>query len=115
LFVEIGIEEEADHAEDAVHGGADLVGHVGEEFAFEAGGLEGGVAGGFEFLFHFLAEVDIDAGAAEAVDVALAIADEAILDEHGDSGTVLAAEGALEGLVEGHLAGDLESNGVAGD
>ena len=48
---QLGIEEEAGHADDAVHGRADLVAHVGEELALGAGGDERGVAGGTKFGF----------------------------------------------------------------
>ncbi len=40
LAVELGIEKEAGHAENAVHGGADFVADVGDEFRLEAGGLD---------------------------------------------------------------------------
>ena len=40
LAGEFGIEEQAGHAEDAVHGGADFVADVGDEFGFEPRGLE---------------------------------------------------------------------------
>jgi hypothetical protein len=46
-LVEFGAHEQGGESEDAVHGGADLVAHGGEEFAFDAGLGEGFVAGLF--------------------------------------------------------------------
>ena len=45
--VELGIQQQAAHADDGVHGGADLVAHHGQE------GALGGI-GGLGFLFGFL-------------------------------------------------------------
>ena len=42
LGVEVGIERQLGHAEDAVHGRADFVAHVGQEIAL---GLVGGYGG----------------------------------------------------------------------
>ncbi len=42
---EVGLEQEADHAEDAVHGGADFVAHFGQEGGFGAVGGFGGFTG----------------------------------------------------------------------
>jgi hypothetical protein len=44
------VEGELGHAEDAVHGRADLVAHRGQEVGLEAGGIDGGIAGGRERL-----------------------------------------------------------------
>ncbi len=44
----VGIEQQTGHADDAVHGRADLVAHVGQEFALGIGGCFGG---GNHFLF----------------------------------------------------------------
>ena len=43
--VEVGVEQEVGHADDAVHGGADLVAHVGEEVGLEPRRLGRLVAG----------------------------------------------------------------------
>ena len=40
VLVERGVEQQAGHADDAVHGGADLVAHVGQELALELGAGE---------------------------------------------------------------------------
>ena len=40
------------HADDAIHGGADLMAHVGQELRFQAGIFEGLVAGESQLLFH---------------------------------------------------------------
>jgi len=81
-LVELGVGEDAGHADDAVHGGADFVAHDGEEFALGAlGGLR--LAGEFllvgdgkhkaglalaEFLLVALAGGDVDEGDDEAVE-----------------------------------------------
>jgi hypothetical protein len=44
LGSEVGVEEEAGHADDPVHRGADLVAHVGQEVGLQARGLERGLA-----------------------------------------------------------------------
>ncbi len=49
LGIEIALLERLRHAEHAVERRADLMAHVGEEFALGAGGRLGGVARGFEF------------------------------------------------------------------
>ena len=46
LDVQIGVEQEARHADDAVHRGADLVAHVGEELALRLGPRLGRLLGG---------------------------------------------------------------------
>ena len=43
LLVQLGVEEQAGHARDRIHGGANLMAHVGQEFGFDPRGLERGV------------------------------------------------------------------------
>ena len=42
---ELGAQGKLRHTDDAVHGRADLVAHVGQELGLEARGLEGGLPG----------------------------------------------------------------------
>ena len=48
------VQEQARHADDPVHGGADLVAHVRQELALERGGAQGRVAGLGEFFLNAL-------------------------------------------------------------
>jgi hypothetical protein len=47
---ELGVHEQFRRADDAVHGGADLVAHVGQKLALEAAGLFGDHAGLMQFF-----------------------------------------------------------------
>ena len=40
------VQHQADHADDTVHGGADLMAHVGQELALQASGFLGALFGG---------------------------------------------------------------------
>ena len=55
------VQHEFRHAEQAVHGSADLMAHVGQEFALGAAGGFGGFLGLFEFPFGALALGDVTA------------------------------------------------------
>ncbi len=97
-----GVEEEAGHADDAVHRGADLVRHGGEEVALGAGG-----------------GVGLDLGAAE-----FALGLDALGDVGGEEDVVFEASvGGVDGLeVDGEVvvaagagaAGEVGGEGVAG-
>ncbi len=71
LVAERGFEQQAGHGDDAVHGRADFVAHVGQKFGLGAGGGFGGDAGGVQFavgagqfvLEMFGAQGGADAGA----------------------------------------------------
>jgi len=56
---ERGAEEELGHADDAVHGGADLVAHGGEKFALGLGGVFGGEFGLLEGTLGVFARGDV--------------------------------------------------------
>lgn len=60
LWGEVGLEEEIGHADNAIHGSAELVAHIGEELTFgDIGGLgaHGGLA---QLIFGAAAHVDIN-------------------------------------------------------
>ena len=62
------LQEQAGHGDDAVHGGADFVAHVGQELGLGAGGGFGGEAGGEQFpvgLGQFVLQVLGAQGGAE--------------------------------------------------
>ena len=59
LVVERGVENELGHAEDAVHRGADLVAHVGEEIAFGTVGRLGRLLRLQQLEFALLALGDV--------------------------------------------------------
>ena len=67
--IEWGIEQQAGHADYRVHRGADLVAHVGQEFALGAVGGFGDILGLLQGPCRFLALADImqDAGEAWAI------------------------------------------------
>ena len=64
---EVGVLQEAGHADHAVHGGADLVAHVGHELGLEAEGLLGLAAGRDE-------HVDVLGHGGHALDTPLGVA-----------------------------------------
>ena len=49
LHAQLRVDQQARHADDAVHGRADFVAHVGQELALGLGGTQGGVARAGEF------------------------------------------------------------------
>ncbi len=57
--VQVGLEGQLRHAEDAVHGRADFVAHVGQEVALGAVGLFGRKFGFDQLDLHLLALVDL--------------------------------------------------------
>jgi hypothetical protein len=56
--VEGGFEGEFGHADDRVHGGADLVAHIGDKLAFGLVGRLGGRQRLFEVVFGLLTHAD---------------------------------------------------------
>ena len=99
--------EEVGEAEDGGHGGADFVGHVGEELAFGSGGLLGFFLGAAEFLLGFLAAGDIEVGADDAERFAVFVAfDDLSAAEEPDPTAVLMAE-AVFVFVGGGFAGEV--------
>ena len=70
-----GLHEEAGHADDAVHGGADFVRHRGEELALGAGGFVGLGLGAAELGLGFDAGGDVGLDGDEVFDVAAGAAD----------------------------------------
>ena len=102
-FVEFGFGEEAGHADDAVHGGADFVRHVGEELAFGFGGVFGADDGFAEF-----GGAGGDGGLEDAgafLEVALAVGDDGGGGGEGEEGE---ADDAGDGAVEGGGDGEVE-------
>ena len=57
--VELGVQQQLRHADDAVHGRPDLVAHVGQEVALGAGGRQRLVAGASQVLFGPLPGRDV--------------------------------------------------------
>ena len=57
---ELCLEGQFRHADDSVHGRADFVAHVGQEFAFGAAGGFRGLFRVLQFLFRVLALGDIE-------------------------------------------------------
>ncbi len=126
--VELGLEQEAGHADDAVHGRADFVAHVGEELALGAVAGLGHVAGLDELLLVLDAlgdvargqgvhELAFDLGAVEG-DLggeAAALARDGLGLDEGERGGVglAAAKGALAGLVEEAGRGEEAVEGLA--
>ena len=75
LFVgERGVEKKARHADDAVHGRADLVGHGGEELALGAGGVVGLGLGAAEGGFRLDARGDVGSDGDEVFEEAVLVA-----------------------------------------
>ena len=56
---ELGVQDQLGHADDAVHRGADLVAHVGEELALGPAGRLGGLLGAAQFLLGPLPHADV--------------------------------------------------------
>ncbi len=79
--------------------------HVGEEFAFEPDGIEGGIARSFKFRLHLLPEVNIETRGADAMDATVSVPDKPILHQDGHSRAVFAPESPFKRL-ERHFAGD---------
>ena len=75
--VELRVEHQFRHAHDAVHGRADFMAHVGQEFALGAVGRFGRFLGALQIRFGFLAVGDVDVHADDFGDVSLFIQDRA--------------------------------------
>ena len=63
--VQLGIEQQAGHADDAIHRRADLVAHIGQEFALQPRRLERGIAGAGDRLLGLAPGGDVDDRALE--------------------------------------------------
>ena len=88
--VELGVEQQVGHADDAVHGRADLMAHVGEELAL-------GPVGGLRLHGHFVGPgvrlFELFVGAADPLLRAFASGDVAGHVDRADHATVLVAQG----------------------
>ena len=71
---EVGVEEQVRHADDAVHGRANLVAHVGEEFRFEPHRFQRRIARLFELRGDLVALGDVTTDADHADNLAAPIA-----------------------------------------
>lgn len=99
-----GIEEDLGHAEDAVHGGAELVADAGEELAFGAGSGEGVVAGAFEGADG----VGVAGDLGLEIGVGLAIGGGAEFDAEFEFVAHAAELGLRRVVVESHVDGEAE-------
>jgi hypothetical protein len=72
---ELGVERQLRHADDAVQGRADLMAHVGQEFALRPGGGLGGLVGAHQLPLDLLPLRDVREMDDGPLDLAVAAAE----------------------------------------